>query len=150
MTSRLVSCTATVVMSVVWLAAVAVSVAWVSGLVSADGSIADPDYLWRPLSISDGTRLGLGLAATMVMLGHGWLLFRSNMNGNMTRLRRAVLIPAAAVAAYGGLTYSAAPAPTIGANIGGALMLLGAAPFFAAMVIVAGVMIRRGRSTSPT
>jgi hypothetical protein len=146
MTSRFISRLALLVASLVWLAAVLMSVAWLSGLVSTGGTIADPDYLFRPLSISDGTRLVLGLAATVVAVGCGWLLHRSFKNGALPRAWRAVLIPAGAVAAYGGLTYDAATAPVIGANIGGGLMLLGVVPFVVAMVIVANAMVRRAQT----
>ena len=144
------SAAATIVVSVVWLAAVTVSVAWVSGLVSADDSLVDPDYLWRPLSIGAGAELALGLIATATTAGLGWVLLRSYANGTMSNTRRALLFPAAGIAAYAGLTYGAATAPTIGANIGGGLMLLGAVPFVAAMAIVAGVQLRKGRRLSPS
>lgn len=115
----------------------------VERLVSTRETFNDPDYMWHPLSMSDSSKLGLGLTATVVTVVIGCLLFRWMKHGALSRRWSAVLIPAAAVAAYGGLTYQATTAPGIGANIGGGLMVLGAGPFVVIMAIVAIVGVRR-------
>ncbi len=129
--------------SLIWLCSVVVSVAWLSGLVSTRETFNDPDYMWHPLSLSDSSRLVLGLIVTVVTVVYGYLLLRWIQHGTLSRRWSAVLIPAAAVAAYGGLMYEVTTAPVIGANIGGGLMVLGAGPFVVIMAIVSIVGVRR-------
>lgn len=142
MAAQLITRTAQVVASLVWLAAVFVAVAWWFGLAATDDSIRDPDFMWRPLDLGDGTKRALGLTASAAAVAGALVLHRSRRVGRASPTRVAVLVPAAAIAAYCGLAYATATAPTIGANIGGGLLVLGAVPFAVAMVVVATLMVR--------
>ena len=119
--------------------------AWLSGLPEPDRSPAGADYMWQPPDISDGARLALGLAATVLTAGAIVLIWRWFKAGRITRTVMTVLTAIGAIAAYGGVMYGAATAPVIGANIGGALMLLAAGPFVAVTIVVAGVAVVQQR-----
>lgn len=136
---------AVAVVALIGLPALVVSTAWLSGLPEPDHSPADADYLWRPLDISDRARLALGLAATVLAAGAIVLLWRWFKAGRITRTVMIVLTAIAAIAAYAGVTYGAATAPEIGANIGGGLMLLAAGPFVAVTIVVAVVAVVQQR-----
>jgi len=136
---------AVIVVALIGLPALVVSAAWLSGLPEPDRSPADADYLWQPLDISDGARLALGLAATVLAASAIVLLWRWFKLGRITRTIMIVLTAIGAIAAYGGSMYGVATAPVIGANIGGGLMLLAAGPFVAGTVAVAVVAVVQQR-----
>lgn len=130
----------------VWALAVGLFVAWASGF-GADSSIVDPDYLLEPLVEASGARLALGLAgAVIAVLGVvlGRRLFAAGRIGRSTVI---VTVASAAVAAYAGLVYGVATQPTIGANIGAGILLLGFVPFTIVMVVLVIALLRRAPSS---
>jgi hypothetical protein len=66
------------------------------------------------------------------------------------RLRRPtviVAVAAMAVAAYAGLAYGVATQPTIGANIGAGILLLGFVPFVVVVVVLVVALLRSAPSS---
>ena len=130
---------------VLWVAVVAVCVSWLVIVLFQGDADADSDYLWQPLEIDNGLRSAVGLAATSAAVGISVLLLRWSAKGAMSRSWVAAFIAGGAIAAYAGVTYGAATAPVIGANIGGGGMLLFAGPFVVATVVVTIAILRCGR-----
>lgn len=132
------------------LLALAVSVAWVVGLVEPERSNADPDFMWQPLDIGDNTRLALGLGATALAAVAIAIVWRSFKAGDITRTVMIVLSASGSIAAYGGMMYGVGTAPVTGANIGGGLMLLAAGPFVVITIAVAVVaVVQQRRRAAP-
>lgn len=128
--------TGAIAVVVVWLFAVAVAVAWWVGVLdSSGGHIIDPDYMWQPIALDPPSRAVIGLSATVTAAAGAVLLWRC---------RELAALPFAGIAVYVGLTYAVGAEPVIGANIGGGMMLLGAPPFIAGMLIW-GVRALRAR-----
>ncbi len=146
MASRFVS---RVALLVVWPAAVMACVAWLGSVVVPEPSLPDPDYMWRPLGITDGAKVGLGLVATAATVGACLLLRRWFNEGVLSRPWLAVFIAAGAIGAYGGIAYEVATAPVIGANIGGGMVVLFAGPFIVGTAIGTAVWVHSGRRTPP-
>ncbi len=143
---------ALVVLAPIGSLGVFLSAAWIAGLVDADRSPVDADYLWHPADISDGMRLALGLTATVLAVGIVLLVARWSGDGAISHSAVIVLIALGAIAAYGGVTYAVATAPVIGANIGGGLMVIAAGPFAVvaiALAVLALIQEHKQRNVSP-
>jgi hypothetical protein len=125
----------------VWALGVGLVVAWASGA-GADESLVDPDYLLEPVVQGSGIRLALGLAGAAIALIGVLLGRRMYVAGRLRRPTVIVAVAAAAVAAYAGLAYGVATQPTIGANIGAGILLLGFVPFVVVVVVLVVALLR--------
>ena len=130
---------------IVWVLAVGLFAAWLGGL-GADSSIVDPDYLLEPLVEASGARLALGLAGAVIAVLGVVLGRRLFAAGRISRSTVIMTVASAAVAAYAGLAYGAATSPTIGANIGAGILLLGFVPFVVVVVVLVVALLRRAPS----
>jgi hypothetical protein len=125
----------------VWALGVGLVVAWASGA-GADESLVDPDYLLEPVVQGSGIRLALGLAGAAIALIGVLLGRRLYAAGRLRRSTVIVAVAAAAVAAYAGLAYGVATQPTVGANIGAGILLLGFVPFVVVVVVLVVALLR--------
>ena len=130
---------------IVWVLAVGLVAASVGGL-GADTSIVDPDYLLEPLMQGKGAWLVLGLVGTALTVVGALLGRRLFATGRVSRSTVIVAVASAAVAAYAGLTYGTATSPTIGANIGAGILLLGFVPFVVVVAVLLVALLRRPAS----
>jgi hypothetical protein len=132
---------------VVWALGVGLVVAWASGA-GADESLVDPDYLLEPVVQGSGARAALGLAGAAIALIGVLLGRRMYAAGRLRRPTVIVAVAAMAVAAYAGLAYGVATQPTVGANIGAGILLLGFVPFVVVMIVLVIALLRS--SARPT
>jgi hypothetical protein len=130
----------------VWALGVGLFVAWASGA-GADESLVDPDYLLEPVVQGSGARAALGLAGAVIALIGVLLGRRMYVAGRLRRPTVIVAVAAAAVAAYAGLAYGVATQPTIGANIGAGILLLGFVPFVVVVVVLVVALLRSAPSS---
>jgi hypothetical protein len=131
---------------VVWALGVGLVVAWASGA-GADESLVDPDYLLEPVVQGSGARAALGLAGAAIALIGVLLGRRMYVAGRLRRPTVIVAVAAMAVAAYAGLAYGVATQPTIGANIGAGILLLGFVPFVVVVVVLVVALLRSAPSS---
>jgi TM2 domain-containing membrane protein YozV len=97
-------------------------VAWSAISLWPTQEFVDPDYMVRPVVSSPTALLVILIVSSAVTL---WSLWKSFASGKPTRPRA---VSVGIFAAYCGATYAVVTAPTYGANIGGAFMVLGVLP----------------------
>jgi hypothetical protein len=125
---------------------------WSSGAFPEEVDPEGADYLMRPPTIGLLWRIVLGIVAWALALSAAVSL-RRLVAGGLDRRWQQVVAAAALSAAYVGVAYRVASSPVIGANIGGAMLILGAVPFGAGTstwAIVALWDIRRANSSQRT
>lgn len=129
------------------IASTAAISAWAVG-VAATGSAVDPDFLLEPVPFLDRHAVLIALfgAAVLVGIGVSWA-----STARAVAVSGWFAVGAALVAgAWLGTTYAVATMPVVGANIGGAMMLLLTAPVLVgATVLMVGAeqgMRRRRRA----
>jgi hypothetical protein len=107
------------------------------------GVESHPDYMVKPPSLSRGAELAIGAGAVVLAaLGTGVLVLTVR-RGALRRGWVGFIAPWAAMSAYAGVAYSVMTRPVSGANIGGGLALLAAAPVGLVMVTFSIISARR-------
>ena len=108
-------------------AAAAPAVWWISGGVT-DSPFNGPDYLIRPVSISDSAQTTIGsIATTLAIAAVGqlaWLVWSRRWSGRWV----GVVGPLFTLSAFVGYAYYWCTYPVIGANIGGGLLIFANIP----------------------
>lgn len=108
---------------------------------SAEGAT---DRMIEP-KVSDEVRLAAGLCALLVAVG-AVVAVRSPAGRALRRhLDAWTWVPVAVAGAYAGFTYHAATAAVIGANIGGAMLVLLGMALVPALLVVSAASAWRGR-----
>jgi hypothetical protein len=130
---------------VVLVVATAVVTWWLVGDVSETVPGDDADYLLRPLSLSAAQETAIGvsaLVAGLAALGALVAMARSRP-GSVTAGNVVTVVPLLLAAAYVGLSYRVVTAAVVGANIGGAaLVLLGCVVL--PVLVLTSVLLGRG------
>lgn len=99
------------------------------------------DYLVRPLPIAGWVESTAGIAAIIVVVASGVLLYRERKRGSVSHrvwIAVALLIPAGLIISFAGRIITAG---VIGANIGGAMMFAVALPIAGILIIAAVVFL---------
>ena len=104
--------------------AVTPMVAWIGTIVNRSSDLVDPDYLVAPLSLTASAETMIGLMSIIAVAVGAAVLMRAVRLGSLGRQWVAAVAPFAALAAFAGGVYAIATAPTIGANIGGGLVIM--------------------------
>lgn len=97
----------------------------------------DLDYLWRPPAIPRAVELVVGMAALGVVLASAYVLAAALKRGEVRREWSATLVPLCVAGALGGSGGRVVTAGGIGADIGGALVLMFGVPLGLGLLISA-------------
>jgi hypothetical protein len=127
---------ALLVASTVWVVAIGIAAALLVGPLAGDDDLVDPDYSAPPLPLHESTQLAFGAALAAGCAATGEAIRRWYRRAGLVWDWCAGLVPMGALAAYVGFWYGVASSPTIGANIGAGVLLLGAIPFAAAAFFI--------------
>ena len=121
---------------------------WLVGDLTEPG-IVDPDYMFRPLPLSHGVEVGLGIAATLAAVASMYMLVAAFRAGVVDRAWSPVVVFPALAGVVIGFSWRGLTVGVIGANIGGGLILLGGPLVVLALVTAAvasgSAARRRGR-----
>jgi hypothetical protein len=93
------------------------------------------DYVIRPPVIDPWVERVIGIAAVLVVGGTVFLLVRGSRRGRFDRRWWAALLPALAAGIVAGLGGRVVTAGTIGANIGGGLVIIVGGPLVALLLL---------------
>lgn len=115
----------------------------VVSLLPSEVDPATADYMVDPLDLTPATRAVIGAVAAVVVAAAVVVVARAVRRHALDRSWLPVVGLLAGVAAYLGLTYAAVTAPTIGANIGGGLVLMAGGLLVPLGVAAASVMAWR-------
>ncbi len=135
--SRLNATPGTVTAAVALLCTTPVATWWLLNIVVTSENIAKPDYMVRPIDISPVAELIVGLTALVIALSSIAFLVKAEREQRFGHGCWSVLFPLIAAAAVCGAAWSTVTAPTIGANIGGGMVIMFGVPVVAALVAVA-------------
>ncbi|MEM7287277.1 MAG: hypothetical protein AAF480_13070 [Actinomycetota bacterium] len=129
-------------------AAVAPATWWISKPIL--GRSGGSDRMFVPPGCLEVAEHAVGAAAIM-LVAMGVRLFEASVRAGVLRREwLQVFAPLGAAFAYLGATYRVATAPVSGANIGGALMVVGIGPVAIVCVLVAGIgLLEVWRATAP-
>jgi hypothetical protein len=120
--------------------------AWSLGVLLSE-DVDDPDYLWEPVDVLIEQRLGLTALAHLIVAAAGFAYSRLRSRGETPP--DDVIVPLLMIGIVIGIGYSVVTAPTIGANIGGGLVIMGA-PFVLVGLAVVAVRAARRHHRAPT
>ncbi len=107
---------------------------WIVGDMSYQGD-PDLDYMFKPLPLTRGQQVAIGATATILSVAALVTLVAGYRQGVVRRADLRVALPALLVGAYCGVGWRVVTAGVIGANIGGALLVM-STPFFVLGMIV--------------
>lgn len=106
------------------------------------------DYMIDPPDLSAAARAMIGAAAAAAMAAAIAVVARAVRRGALERSWLPVTGLLAGLTAYLGLTYATITAPTVGANIGGGLLLMAGGLVVPVGAVAAAILARRARRSS--
>lgn len=106
-------------------------------------TLNDPNYMWRPPRITSMRVLEMGTMSAVIILVSAVYVRSLVRRGVVEPLGYLPMLPLCVLAAYAGLTYRAGIEPVIGANIGAALMVMGAVPAVLTLIGLSIYLARR-------
>jgi hypothetical protein len=112
-------------------------------LLPTEADPATADYMVDPPDLSAAARAVIGALAALAVAAAIVVVARAVRSGALERSWLPVLGLLAGVVAYLGLTYATITAPTIGANIGGGLLLMAGVLLVPLGTVAAAVLARR-------
>ncbi|MGE0879803.1 MAG: hypothetical protein AB7L13_16475 [Acidimicrobiia bacterium] len=134
---------------IIGLLALAPATWWSRGPLSPDPDSfsGGPDYLWEPLALSDGTSRFIGLVSIVVAVVAAVVGGRAIRRSAHPSSWLGVVAALAALSMYVVATWRVASSPVNGANIGGGLLIMGAAPAAVVAAVVVWTNARRLRTS---
>lgn len=127
------------------LIAALTALAWSLG-VTLEEDVEQPDHLWRPIDALIDRRLLITVVAAALAAVTGAVFARLRRSGHTPP--DDVAVPLLLIGVLVGIGYSVVTAPTIGANIGGGLTLMGGPFVVLALAFVAARAAHRHRSST--
>ncbi len=104
---------------------------------------ATADYMLDPPDLSAATRAMIGVVAAAAVAAAIAVVARAVRSRALERSWLPVVGLLAGLAAYLGLTYATVTAPTVGANIGGGLLLMAGGLVVPVGAVAAAILARR-------
>lgn len=117
---------------------------WMVGDMSYKGD-PDLDYMFEPLPLTSGQQVAIGATATILSVAALTAFATGYRQGLVRRADVRVALPALLVGAYCGVGWRMTTAGGIGANIGGALVVMFAPFFLLGIVVWLGLELHRWR-----